>query len=114
MLRNLRDKFPSVNFIGMRILETYGATNFIRQYAGEYGEEYTKAMNRWKKEKSFSLSSSGYHKYFGISGNALNKSTEFEVAECASKAQIKTAFTKSLGAKKMNKKILGEFMELIA
>jgi hypothetical protein len=114
MLRNLRDKFPSVNFIGMRILETYGATGFIRQYAGEYGEEYTKAMNRWKKEKSFSLSSSGYHKYFGISGNALNKSTEFEVAECASKAQIKNAFTKSLGAKKMNKKILGEFMELIA
>jgi len=112
MLRNLRDKFPTVNFVGMRILENYSATNFIRQYSD--GAEFVKVLTRWKKEKSFSLNSSGYHKYFGISSNALNKNTEFEVADCATKTQIKSAFVKSLGAKKMNKKILGEFMELIA
>ena len=39
---------------------------------------------------------------------------EFEVDEDATKAQIKRAFTKSLKSKKMNKRILGEFMELVA
>ena len=38
----------------------------------------------------------------------------FKVAEDASKAQIKSAFVKSLSSKKMNKKILGEFIELVA
>ena len=39
---------------------------------------------------------------------------EFEVAEEATKAQIKKAFSKSLGNKKMNKKILSSFIERIA
>ena len=34
--------------------------------------------------------------------------------EDATKAQIKSAFVKSLKNKKMNKKILGEFIELVA
>ena len=44
---------------------------------------------------------------------ALNSDTDFEVNEDASKAQIKRAFAKSLKSKKMNKKILGEFIELV-
>jgi ribosomal protein L23 len=39
---------------------------------------------------------------------------EFEVAEDATKTQIKSAFIKSLKSKKMNKKVLGEFIELVA
>jgi hypothetical protein len=117
LLNNLRDKFPTVNFVGMRVLEPHSASSFIRDNTGYYQHnfsEYDKVMERWKKERSFVLTSSGYHKYFGISANALNKSSEFEVKEDASKAQIKSAFVKSLGVKKMNKKILNEFMELIA
>ena len=56
----------------------------------------------------------GYHKYFGISSSALSNDSEFEVKEDATKAQIKKAFAKSLKTKKMNKKILGEFIELVA
>ena len=37
-----------------------------------------------------------------------------EVHEDATKAQIKSAFKKSLNSKKMNKKVLSEFMEYIA
>ena len=44
----------------------------------------------------------------------MNQETEFEVKEDATKTQIKSAFVKSLRTKKMNKKILGEFIELIA
>jgi hypothetical protein len=44
----------------------------------------------------------------------LSNDTEFEVKEDASKADIKRAFAKTLKGKKMNKKILSEFIELVA
>ena len=114
LLRNLRDKFPTVNFIGMRILESRDANSFIRRYTGWINPEYEKIMNIWKKEKTFSIKNSGYHTYFGLSASALANDADFEVAEDATKSQIKTAFVKSLKSKKMNKKVLGEFVELVA
>ena len=114
LLRNLRDKFSDINFIGIRVLEGRDAGNFIRRYCGYYGEEFLKTMNAWKKEKAFTIKKSGYHSYFGLSANALAQDSEFEVAEDATKSQIKSAFAKSLKSKKMNKKILGEFVELVA
>ena len=114
LLRNLRDRFPSVNFIGMRILESRDANNFIRRYTGWISGDYEKITSSWKKEKTFSIKNSGYHTYFGLSATALANDTEFEVAEDATKTQIKTAFVKSLKSKKMNKKVLGEFVELVA
>jgi hypothetical protein len=114
LLHNLRDKFPTVNFIGMRILESRDANNFIRRYTGYIGTDYDKITSSWKKEKTFSIKNSGYHTYFGLSASALANDTEFEVAENATKTQIKTAFVKSLRSKKMNKKVLGEFVELVA
>ncbi len=114
LIRNLRDKFPTVNFIGMRILESCDVSSFIRRYTGWINPEYNKIMNTWKKEKTFSIKDSGYHTYFGLSASALANDAEFEVAEDATKSQIKTAFVKSLKLKKMNKKVLGEFVELVA
>ena len=68
----------------------------------------------WKKEKAFSIHKSGYHTYFGLSGTALSSNSEFDVDEGATKAKIKSAFAKSLKSKKMNKRVLGEFIELIS
>jgi hypothetical protein len=113
-LSNLREKFTDINFIGIRVLESRDAGNFIRRYCGFYGPEYDKVMSSWKKEKAFTIKKSGYHSYFGLSATALSQDSEFDVAECATKSQIKSAFVKSLKSKKMNKKILGEFMELVA
>jgi hypothetical protein len=114
LLHNLRDKFIDINFIGIRVLESRDAGAFIRRYCGYYGSEYDKVTNAWKKEKAFILKNSGYHSYFGLSANTLSQESEFAVAEDATKAQIKSAFVKSLKTKKMNKKILGEFVELVA
>jgi len=114
LLRNLRDRFTDINFIGIRVLEGRDAGHFIRRYCGYYGDVYLKTINAWKKEKAFSIKSSGYHSYFGLSANALSQDSEFDVAEDATKSQIKSAFAKSLKSKKMNKKILGEFVELVA
>lgn len=114
LIRNLRDSFPDVNFIGMRILQPGDVGNFVRSQTGYNSKEFINIMADWKKQKSFAIKSSGYHTYFGLSANALNSSTQFSVAEDASKSQIKSAFVKSLSSKKMNKKILGEFISLVA
>jgi len=123
LLKNLRDCFPSVNFIGMRVLENREANSFIRKYYNNYdyssgycqdNKEYVRIIDDWKKNRSFSIKNSGYHTYFGLSGSALSQETDFEVSEEASKSQIKSAFAKSLKCKKMNKKILGEFVDLVA
>jgi hypothetical protein len=114
LLRNLRDKFADINFIGIRVLESRDAGNFIRRYCGSSGSDLDVAYNAWKKEKAFSIKKSGYTTYFGLSASALSQETEFQVSEDASKSQIKTAFVKSLKSKKMNKKVLGEFIELVA
>ena len=114
LLRNLRDKFKDINFIGIRVLESRDAGSFIRRYCGYFGPQFDKTMYTWKKERAFAIKNSGYNSYFGLSANALSQDADFEVAEDATKTQIKSAFVKSLKSKKMNKKILGEFVELVA
>ena len=114
LLHNLRHRFPEVNFIGMRLLAKRDAGYFIRNYAGSYGKEYEDLMRSWKKIKSFSIKSSGYNTYFGLCANSISEDTDFEVKEDATKAQIRSAFKKSLNGKKMNKKVLSEFIELVA
>ncbi len=112
MLENLRDNFPNTNFIGIRILDGRDSGSFIRRYYGARG--YYDKIAEWKKNKSFSIDGSGYQKYFGLSSTALSSDSEFEVKEDATKAQIKSAFKKSLNSKKMNKRVLGEFIDLVA
>jgi len=112
-LKDLRDTFSDVNFIGIRVLESRDAGAFIRRYTG-WTPKFDKVQKVWKKERAFALHDAGYHTYFGLSAAALSNESEFDVDEGASKAKIKSAFVKSLKNKKMNKKVLGEFIELIA
>ena len=114
LLRNLKDTFQDTNFVGIRVLESRDAKAFIRRYCGYYGEKYDRAEIAWRKKRAFSIKDSGYNTYFGISANSLSQDSEFEVSDNASKTQIKSAFVKSLKGKKMNKKILSEFIELVA
>jgi hypothetical protein len=114
LLQNLRDRFCDVNFIGMRIMDGRDAGSFINRYCGSNGNEHDKAMTDWKKNKSFTITNSAYNGYFGMSSSALSQESEFKVPEDATKTQIKSAFVSSLKTKKLNKKILGEFVELIA
>ena len=113
LLEDLCQTFPDTNFIGIRIMPSSWGSSFIRKYEDDEFK-YQKDLEHWRKHKSVSLKGSGYHVYFGLSSTALGNDTEFEVQEDATKAQIKRAFNKSLKGKKMNKKILGEFIELVA
>ena len=114
LLTNMRDKFPSVNFIGMRVLESRDANNFIKLYYDYGTDEYDRVYLDWRKTKSFCIKKSGYHAYFGLSAASLSQESDFEVDDGATKAKIKSAFLKSLKTKKLNKKVLGEFISLVA
>jgi hypothetical protein len=114
LLNNLKDKFSSMNFIGIRVLESRNMSRFVQMYHSHDDKQYEKIQSDWKKVKSFTITNSGYDAYFGMSALALSQDTEFEVAECATKSQIKSAFVKSLKTKKLNKKVLGEFISLVA
>ena len=111
MLSNLKDNFPSVNFIGIRVLANRDAKSFIRLY---YPAGNDRIQMDWKKSKSFVIKNSGYDAYFAMSSTTLAQDAEFDVDEDATKAQIKKAFVKSLKTKKLNKKVLGEFISLVA
>ena len=114
LLNQLRGRFTDVNFIGIRVLDGRDANSFIRKYMDWDFDKVQNIQAGWKKDKSLKLTDVGYHAYFGLSSHALGNDTEFEVKEDATKAQIKSAFKKSLTAKKMNKKVLSQFMDYIA
>ena len=113
LLKNLKDKFSTVNFIGIRVLSGREMNRFVSLYHSIKDKQYETIHNDWKKMKSFTITESGYDAYFGISSSALSQDSEFEVKEDATKAQIKSAFVKSLKTKKLNKKVLGEFISLV-
>ena len=115
LLKDLRDSFPDVNFVGIRIMAPRDLSSFLRVNCDDYNSsEVEQHRLTWRKTKAVAIKGSGYHVYFGLSSTALANDSEFEVEEGATKAQIKRAFTKSLTAKKMNKKILNEFVTMIA
>ena len=111
LLTNLKDRLPSTNFIGIRILNNREAKSFMRLYDPR---EYPRMAEEWRKTKAFTVKDSGYDAYFAMSANSLAEDAEFDVDDDATKAQIKRAFVKSLKTKKLNKKVLGEFVELVA
>ena len=114
MLQNLRDNFPTVNFVGIRVLEGRDANGFLGLYYNRGSNAFFKLQSEWKKQRSFTIKTSGYHAYFAISAASLSQDADFEVDDGATKAKIKSAFIKSLKTKKLNKKVLGEFISLVA
>ena len=111
LLKHLSEKFPEVNIIGIRLV---GGSDLARYLRNRDVEDICDIMAKWKKNKSVSIKGLGYTKLFALSSKSLSQNSEFEVAEDATKSQIKTAFVKSLNSKKLNRKILSEFVELIA
>ena len=111
LLTNLKENFPEVNFIGIRVLPSRDVSNFFHVYTGDYSE-VTKKL--WRKERSYIIKGNGYDALYAMSSTSLNESDEFEVAEDATKSQIRTAFRKSLKAKSLNKKVLSSFISMVA
>ena len=113
VLKNLRDNFPSVNFIGIRITSGAGdISKFIRWYEGEQ-DTIPQVLKTFRTKKSTSITLPSFTKFFVIKSSSLHEDNSFEVEEGAKKSTIKAAFRKSLNNSKFNRKILSEFVELI-
>ena len=114
LLTHLKDKFKDTNFIGIRVLEGRDAHGFIARYYGRWNDDHDRIHAVWRKERAFTITNSGYHSYFAMSATSLAQDNTFDVKEDATKSQIKSAFVKSLRTKKMNKRVLNEFIDLVA
>ena len=114
LLSNIKDRFSDVNFIGIRICNGGEFGRFCSLWTDYSSLELDKTKTIWRKNKSVSLNVEGFTKYIAISSNSLQTDVEFKVSDDASKSQIKNAFKKSLIGSKLNKKILSEFVEMIA
>lgn len=113
LLEDLQQTFPNVTITGFRIAER--GVNYMITSASENKEDVANKFHaEWRKTHSLVFDNFGYEKLFVVGTTQLNQSTEFNVDEGASKAKIKSAFAKSLKAKKVNKKILSEFVNVIA
>ena len=115
LLRNISDELPNVNFVGIRVMEGRDARYFVQQNSDDYNDpKIAEILESWKRTKTIIMEDVGYKVYLGLSASALANESEFEVQGDATKAQIRSAFKKSLKNKKMNKKILSKFIEMVA
>jgi hypothetical protein len=87
----------------------------MRHFINRYEEDSSGVLlKKARKDKSYVTKNSGYHQYFAILSSSLANDVDFEVDDGASKVQIKSAFAKSLKNKSLNKKVLNQFVELVA
>ena len=107
LIEDLLETFPNITVTGFRLVDR-GTPHILRSTMDQ------KLMNEWKKTKCATIKDHGYNNLFVIATSEMNNSSEFDVHENATKAKIKSAFAKSLKAKKVNKKILSEFVTTIS
>lgn len=113
LLQYLKAEFPECNFLGFRIASTRDVNYYID--ASDMNPQTNEKLKKeWTKNKSCCAPILGFQEIYFIAQKSLEISTEFEVAEDATKAQIKSAFQKSLKSKANNKKILSSFISQIA
>ena len=112
-LQNVRDRFPDVNLIGIRLVNGRGLNTTYN--AEECKTDWNDVQKQWKKTKSAELIDHlGYQALYLMGTDSLSANSEFEVEEDASAKEIGTAFTKSLAKKGVNKKMLTSFASLIS
>jgi hypothetical protein len=113
LLQTVKDKFPTVNVVNFRITPSRDFQSCFRWY-GNKGEDYEKLKAEFKKNSSVQFKETGFDQFNVVLASSLAQDEEFSIPENATKAQIKTAFSKVLGKKKTNKKLLSNFITLVA
>jgi hypothetical protein len=113
LLQTVKDRFPTVNVINFRITPGRDFAMCHRWY-GTGVENYEKVKGEFRKQGCVQFQDTGFDQFNVIAANSLAQDEDFVVPENATKAQIKTAFGKVLGKKKTNKKLLSNFISMVA
>jgi|TARA_Y100000033_G_scaffold39033_1_gene38460 hypothetical protein len=109
LLQNLKDHFPNMNLIGIRLIPNREAQKFLSGYADDYNSRAT-----WSKDKNLCIKDTPYDMLYGMATSILNKNTTIDVGDDASISKINNAIRKSLKAKNANRKMLCSFVDTIA
>ena len=111
LLDNFKKSHPNINLIGIRLVDRGEWARFSNIWITKDAE---KVRAQWKKDRSATIKGTPFDAFFAMACQSLNNDVEFEVEEDATKAQIRKAFKKSLQSKALNKKILSDFIDLVA
>ena len=111
LLDNFKKSHPNINLIGIRLVDRGEWARFSNIWITKDAE---KVRAQWKKDRSATIKGTPFDAFFAMACQNLNNDVEFEVEEDATKAQIRKAFKKSLQSKALNKKILSDFIDLVA
>jgi len=111
-VQNLKDHFPNTNVISIRLCTGHDFNRVT--YDMDFDtKEKTKA--EWRKHKSFINFNSAYTRSLYILTTSMDDADNaFEVKEDARKQDISRAFKKSQKGKTSSKRILNEFISVIA
>ena len=113
LIRQVRDRFPEVNIIGIRLCKGSELSSFVSHYADS--TKYDDIQQQWKKNKSAIIPDAvAYSALYALRLESLDEETEFEVKGDATKGQITRAFKKMLKSKSTNKKVLSAFAEMVS
>jgi hypothetical protein len=113
LLQTVKDRFPTVNLINFRITPGRDFATCYRWY-GSGQKNYEKVKADYRKNSCVQFTGTGFDQFNVIASSSLAQDEDFVVPENATKAQIKSSFSKMLGKKKTNKKLLGSFISLVA
>jgi hypothetical protein len=122
-IENLKETHPSVNIIGIRLLEGgSGLASFYRRYCNDSVDGLDKLYRDWKKTKSVVLPNPiSYDALYVIAGKSsarsfteLDEESTLDIDAGSSKTQVRAAFKKLLKQKQNNKAILNHFISQIA
>jgi len=111
LLDNFKKSHPNINLIGIRLVDRGEWQRFSNIWITQDEE---KIRAQWKKDRTATIRGTSFDAFFAMACQTLNNDVEFEVEEDATKAQIRKAFKKSLQSKALNKKILSDFIDLVA
>jgi hypothetical protein len=96
------------NAVGFRLIDYYGAKNFVSRYLNKEFSSWSDVSSEWSKTKSFTATSLGYNELYFI--EIGNNSPQDDVVP----ANSLVAFRKQMSKKAFNKIILSKFIEQIA
>ena len=78
LIRQVRDRFPEVNIIGIRLCKGSELSSFVSHYADSI--KYDEVQQQWKKHKSAVIPNAvSYSALYALKLDSLDEDTEFEV-----------------------------------